>query len=52
LEGEAIFKQTGNIYIWLTNDEYKIPMLLESKIIFGHFRAILRDGEKIPYQKK
>jgi hypothetical protein len=52
LKGEAIFKQTGNIYIWLTNDEYKVPMLLESKIIFGHFRAILKNGEKIPYQKK
>ncbi|MDY6916056.1 MAG: DUF3108 domain-containing protein [Candidatus Cloacimonadota bacterium] len=52
LESEAIFKQTGNIYIWITNDEYKVPMLLESKIIFGHFRAFLKDGEKIPYKKK
>ena len=42
LAGEAIFQQTGDIHIWLTNDERKIPVLLQSKIIFGHFRAILK----------
>ncbi len=42
LEGESIFKQTGKIYIWVTNDENKIPLKLESKIIFGHFRSILK----------
>jgi hypothetical protein len=43
--GESLFKQTGAIYIWLTDDEQKIPVLLESKIIFGHFRAILTNAE-------
>ena len=42
LEGEAIFQQTGDIHIWLTNDDRKIPVLLQSKVIFGHFRAILK----------
>ncbi|HPR17699.1 MAG TPA: DUF3108 domain-containing protein, partial [Candidatus Cloacimonadota bacterium] len=50
LEGEAIFKQTGEIYIWLTNDEDKIPVLLSSKIIFGHFKAILTEAENVPYK--
>lgn len=52
LEGEAIFKQTGEIFIWLTNDEFKIPVLLSSKIIFGHFKAILIDAENVPYNIK
>jgi len=42
LEGEAIFQQTGDIHIWLADDEYKTPVLMQSKVIFGHFRAILK----------
>ncbi len=52
LVGDTLFKQTGRIFVWLTKDEYKIPIMLESKIIFGHFRAILENAEKVPYQKK
>ncbi len=52
LEGEAIFKQTGEIYIWLTNDEHKIPVLMSSKIIFGHFKAILKDARNVPFKIK
>jgi len=52
LEGEAIFKQTAKILIWLTADEYKIPVKLQSKIIFGSFKAILKDAENVPYKKK
>ncbi|HQB98614.1 MAG TPA: DUF3108 domain-containing protein, partial [Candidatus Cloacimonadota bacterium] len=37
LKGEALFKQTGNILIWVTNDAFKIPVKLESKISFGAF---------------
>jgi len=42
LQGEAIFKQTGSIDIWLTDDGRKIPVLLSSKVIFGSFKAILK----------
>ena len=52
LLGEAIFKQTGNILVWITNDEYKVPVKMESKIIFGSFKAILKDAENVPYSKK
>ncbi len=52
LEGEAIFKQTAKIFIWLTADEYKIPVRLQSKIIFGSFKAILKDAENVPLKKK
>lgn len=52
LKGDAIFKQTGKILIWLTADEYKIPVRMSSKIIFGSFKAILKDAENVPYKKK
>ncbi len=52
LLGEAIFKQTGNILVWITNDEYKVPVKMESKIIFGSFKAILKDAENVPYTNK
>jgi len=42
LDGEAIFKQTGEIHIWVTNDDYKIPVLMQSKIVFGNFKALLK----------
>ena len=46
LKGEAIFKQTGKIYIWVTNDEMKIPVKLRSKFAFGSFYAILEKIER------
>jgi hypothetical protein len=52
LEGEAIFKQTGKILIWITNDEHKIPVLLSSKIVFGSFRAELKEVKNVSYKKK
>jgi hypothetical protein len=45
LDGDAIFKQTGTIHIWLTDDEHKIPVQLASKVIFGSFRAVLTKSE-------
>ncbi|RLC48192.1 MAG: hypothetical protein DRI23_10650 [Candidatus Cloacimonadota bacterium] len=50
IDGEAIFKQTGKILIWVTNDEYKIPVKLSSKIVFGSFKAILKDAKNVPYK--
>lgn len=41
LTTEAVFKQTGRIKIWLTNDADKIPVKMESKITFGSFKAFL-----------
>lgn len=52
LKGEAIFKQTGKILIWVTNDEEKIPVKLQSKIIFGSFYAILTDAKNVALKKK
>jgi len=52
LKGEAVFKQSGRILIWVTNDEYKIPVRLESKITIGSFVASLAKAEQVPYKVK
>jgi hypothetical protein len=46
LQGESLFKQTGNIHIWITDDAKKIPVLLQSKVIFGSFKAVLTEITK------
>ncbi|MDY0152378.1 MAG: DUF3108 domain-containing protein [Candidatus Cloacimonas sp.] len=48
LKGEAVFKQSGRILIWVTNDQYKIPVRLESKITFGSFVAVLKSAQQVP----
>ncbi|MEN6445227.1 MAG: DUF3108 domain-containing protein [Candidatus Cloacimonas sp.] len=50
LQGDAIFKQSGRILIWLTNDEYKIPVRLESKITIGSFIATLTSAQQVPFK--
>lgn len=50
LAGDAIFKQTGEITIWITNDEHKIPVKLESRVIFGSFTATLSEADNVPYR--
>ncbi len=52
LKGDAIFKQTGKILVWLTADEHKVPVKMSSKIIFGSFKAILKNAKNVPYKKK
>lgn len=52
LAGEAVFKQTGRILIWLTNDKYKIPVKLESKVSFGSFTASLVSAQRVPLKLK
>ena len=50
LQSEAVFKQNGRILIYLTNDNYKLPVLLESKVIFGSFKAVLMEAKNVPYE--
>ncbi len=46
LASNALFKNEGKIYLYLTADEQKIPVLLESEFLFGKFKAILRKVER------
>ncbi len=52
LKQEGLFKQSGRILIWVTNDEYKIPVKLDSAITFGSFVATLTEAVNVPYKVK
>ncbi|MFH0778003.1 MAG: DUF3108 domain-containing protein [Candidatus Eisenbacteria bacterium] len=41
LKSSGIFRQKGRLTIWLTDDEYKIPVLMKSKVAVGSISAIL-----------
>ncbi|MFC2150535.1 DUF3108 domain-containing protein [Calditrichota bacterium] len=48
LMSSGIFRKEGNLQIWLTADEYKMPVLMRSKLYFGSVWAKLvgyRRGE-------
>lgn len=44
LKYEGIFRQKGDVDIWLTKDNYKIPVLVKSKIIIGTIDAVLQEA--------
>lgn len=46
-EGETIFKQTGEMYVWFTADEFKIPVKLVSEVKYGKFSFRLKDAKNV-----
>lgn len=42
LQTEGIFNQEGRLIIWLTDDQYKLPVLMKSKILVGSIDCRLR----------
>lgn len=38
---EGIFVNTGDVFVWFTNDSLRIPVLMESKIKIGYVTATL-----------
>lgn len=52
LKTEGIFKQSGSIMIWITDDGYKIPIQVQSAVTFGSFVAKLKDAKNVPYKIK
>ena len=48
LKGDAIFKQKGRLWIWLSDDEYKIPVQMKSAVFFGKITTELTNIEGIP----
>ncbi len=44
LKSEGLFMQKGDFYIWLTDDEKRIPVLIKSKVKIGNFTAHLVEG--------
>lgn len=44
LKSEGIFARTGDMHIWLTDDERRIPVLMKSKVKIGSITATLVGG--------
>ncbi|MBC8205121.1 DUF3108 domain-containing protein [bacterium] len=42
LESEGMFKSEGSINLWLTDDKYKIPVLMKTSILIGTIDARLQ----------
>lgn len=45
LKTVGVFKQAGRLTIWITADERRMPVKLESKVTFGAFEAVLTEYE-------
>lgn len=45
MQSEGIFMRKGDIYIWLTDDDKKIPVMIRSEVKVGSFVAKLVEGE-------
>lgn len=41
IKGEGLFKKKGRLRIWLTDDEYKIPVQMTTEVIVGHITSEL-----------
>jgi len=51
LKSEGIFARTGDMYIWLTDDERRIPVLMKSKVKIGSITVTLVGGSYWPQKK-
>lgn len=57
LDFTGIFRKTGNVFIWITDDDRKIPVRMKTAIIFGSVWADLLKGRgcrkapKMPEEK-
>ncbi|MBI5055820.1 MAG: DUF3108 domain-containing protein [Nitrospirae bacterium] len=45
LKSEGLFRKTGDIFIWATDDDRKLPVLLKSKAVIGSFTVELAEGD-------
>lgn len=45
LKSEGIFMRKGDVYIWLTDDEKKVPVKIESEVKIGAINAVLKGGK-------
>jgi hypothetical protein len=45
LKSEGLFRKTGDIHLWVTDDDRKLPVLFTSKAVIGKFKVMLVDGD-------
>jgi hypothetical protein len=48
LKSEGIFSRTGDLFIWLTDDDRRIPVQMKSKVVIGSITATLTGGSYWP----
>ena len=51
LSSAGIFARTGDMFIWLTDDDRRIPVLMKSKVKIGSITATLVGGTYWPNKK-
>ena len=51
LKSEGIFARTGDIFIWLTDDDRRLPVQMKSKVVVGSITATLTGGSYWPGKK-
>ncbi len=44
LKAGGIFKNSGRLVIWMTDDERRIPVLMKSKVVIGSISVVLVDA--------
>lgn len=44
LKSEGLFARTGDIFIWFTDDDRRLPVLMKSKVVVGNITATLTGG--------
>ena len=48
----GLFKHDGDIIIWLTDDDLKMPVKVRTKIVIGHVEAMLSQYERLAGELK
>ncbi len=48
LETSSIFENTGKLTIWITDDNFRMPVLMRSKVAVGSFEAVLKEFTLAP----
>lgn len=43
LRGPGIFQQKGRLTVWVTDDEFRLPVLMQSRVMIGAVSAVLKD---------
>ncbi|HEY3307796.1 MAG TPA: DUF3108 domain-containing protein [Desulfuromonadaceae bacterium] len=51
LKSEGIFARTGDMHIWLTDDDRRIPVMMKSKVKIGSITATLVGGSYWPQKR-
>jgi len=51
LKSEGIFARTGDMFIWLTDDDRRIPVQMKSKVIVGSITTTIAGGSYWPKKK-